>query len=85
MKSIDESTAAKANSFNFFINLFDNGEFNELVVTQGVDGYQVELDNETYMCTLAQDSNHCWKLIKGSIPSFVISEITQRIDRKLSN
>ena len=84
MKNTDNTAATKANSFNFFINLFDNGEFNELVVTKGMDGYQVNLDNETYLCTLARNADQTWQIVKGCIPSFVLSKITQGIDRKLN-
>lgn len=80
-----DNSSAKTSSFNFFINLFDNGEFNELVVTKGTDGYQVNLDNEAYLGTLARNSDHSWRLVNGNIPAFVINKIIQGIDRKLNN
>lgn len=76
---------AKPDSFNFFINLFDYGEFNEVVVRKEVDGYQVNLDDEIYLCTLARNNDHSWELVKGNIPASVVGKITQGMDRKLSN
>ncbi len=82
---MSDNGTAMANSFNFFINLFDNGEFNELVITKGSDGYQVNLDNDTYLGTLFRNSDRTWKLVSGTIPSFIMNDITRGIDRKLNN
>ncbi|WP_374164253.1 hypothetical protein [Arcticibacter sp. MXS-1] len=85
MNIAENSIASKANSFNFFINLFDYGEFNELVVTQDAEGYQVKLDNDTFLCTIVRDLDSRWRMVKGNIPASLMNKITQGIDRKLKN
>lgn len=82
MKNFDSKAG---NYCNFFINLFDNGEFNEIVITQGQDGYSVNMDNDTYLGTLIRNSDSTWNLIKGRLPNYVLSQITRGIDRKMKN
>ena len=71
--------------YNFFVNLFDNGEFNEIVVTQNQDGYSVNLEDNTFLGTLAQNSDHSWRLVKGNMPAYLFNEIIKSINQKIKN
>jgi hypothetical protein len=71
--------------YNFFVNLFDNGEFNEIVVTQNQDGYSVNLEDNTFLGTLAQNSDHSWSLVKGNMPAYLFNEIIKSINQKIKN
>ena len=82
MSSI-EAQAVKC--YNFFVSLFDNGEFNEIVVTKGQDGYSLKMDNDTYLGTLTQNSDRSWNLVNGRIPAYLVSQITRNMDKKLKN
>ncbi|WP_256010472.1 hypothetical protein [Desertivirga xinjiangensis] len=72
------------NSFNIYIDLFDKGEFNEMIVTRRSDEYQVDF-GDTYLGTLSHKSDNSWELINGSIPSFIIPDITRNITNKEKN
>ncbi|WP_207426289.1 hypothetical protein [Pedobacter sp. SYSU D00535] len=65
-------------TFNIYVNLFSNGEFSEMVVTQDANEYQVSLE-DTYMGTLSYNDDKSWQLVNGSIPSYLISDITRNI------
>lgn len=84
MINTEDNKVSAEGSFNFFINLFGS-ELNELVATKGTEGYQIHLDNETYLGTIAKNSDHTWTLIDGTIPPFIMTEITGRIDGKMNN
>ncbi len=85
MKSINQSISPLTEGFNFFVNLFANGQFNELSVVPSVDGYRVSLDNENYLGTLAKNADSTWNVVEGCFPSTLLQDITNRIDKRIGN
>lgn len=71
-------------TFNIYVDLFDKGEFNEMIVTRQSDEYQVDF-GDTYLGTLSHKSDNSWELVNGEIPSFIIPDITRNIARSEKN
>jgi len=67
-------------SFNMYVDLFDKGEFYEMSVTRQSDKYHVDLDN-MYLGTLSKNSENCWEVVSGTIPSTIMPDITNNIIR----
>jgi len=65
-------------TFNIYIDLFDKGEFNEMIVTHQSNEYRVDF-GDTYWGTLSQKSDNSWELVNGKIPSFIIPDIGRNI------
>ena len=78
------TSSQEKNIFNIYIDMFDKGEFNEMIVTRRSNEYQVDFD-DAYLGTLSHKADNSWELVNGSIPSSVIPDITRNIVRKEKN
>jgi len=80
------STSKDSNTFDIYIDVFDKGELNRMIITRSSDPeeYQVNFE-DSYIGTLSHRSDDTWELIKGSIPAFIISDIVRSMKRHLKN
>lgn len=75
---IKQLTNKELSTFNIYVDLFNTGEFNEMIITRNSDDYQINIE-DTYLGTLSQKSDNNWEVTGGTIPSFIIPAITRNI------
>lgn len=66
-------------AFNIYVDLFNKGEFNEIVVIPDKQEFSVILD-DTKLATIAQDTQNSWIKTAGCIPREKLEQIGEMIN-----
>jgi hypothetical protein len=75
-------TRKDKSSFNIYVDLFNKGEFNEIVVIPQNRNFSVLLD-DMKLATIAKDKGNSWIKVEGSMPREKLEQIGNMINLRL--
>ncbi len=72
----------RSTSFNVYIDLFNKGEFNEILVIPHRTKFSVLLDDRK-LATIEKNKENSWVKVEGSMPGEQLEQIGNMINLKL--
>jgi hypothetical protein len=79
------NTKTEKSSFNVYIDLFNKGELNEILIVPAKKNFSVLFDDFKLATIEKEETNNTWTKVNGTMPKEKLEQIVNMINLKLAS